>query len=740
MNLSKQLYSIILFIFTLIFVGNFTISINNFKSYLEIESKTKSQDTATLLGMNLKTLIQDKTDPEILSTISAIANRGFYKEIRLEDVEFKFSKNDLLKKYPEYKDFEIKNITIDKKDGELTSSKDDLSLENELLEIEGGDTLDDNSKNINYSFVPSSSFDQKILNISFTAYKDDNNIDLLTTIAIDKVLVKVTKNEKFDTVPQWFIDFIHIKSKESFSEISDGWKTSAIIYVSSNAGDAYSKLYQQAISTLYYSLISFAISFAILIVFLRLILKPLKEIDNLAKEISNGKFKKIDNIPWTTELKNVSLSMNNMSSKVEEIFKKSNDSAKRNRELLYYDPVTKLYNRRYLTLKIPDMIQIENKTGGGSILFIALDGAAVINQIVGRQKADKLFLELANSFHKICKNFDDRVIARVNGTEFTLMLPDCEADFASDIARRINRSFDKLLKAYDLISSEIFISIGIYRYNNNATTKELLISADNALSIAKSKENDNTHLYEEETNKNTLAKEQWREIFDRAIENNYFKLKFWSTINTKTKTVNYKVATFIIDDIKDNKKYFYGDFIAPALNLGLVSKIYIIILNKIFIENLSIFKSAGCSIRLPNEFLKENSSIHQLESLFKQYSKNINFELIFEISNTFAIHNIEITKSFVELFNKYNYSFGINSFAGESDDYTYLKTLNPKFIKSDCTFLLDQSYDAMNSLQIITESLSIDIIATLVNNSEQLDGLEKLNIFNIQGAITDKII
>ena len=121
MNLSKQLYIIILFIFTIIFIGNFTISINNFKAYLEIESKTKAQDTATLLGMNLKSLISDKSDPEILSTISAIANRGFYKEIRLEDVEFNFTKSTLLEQHSLYKEYDIKDITINKNDRKINN-------------------------------------------------------------------------------------------------------------------------------------------------------------------------------------------------------------------------------------------------------------------------------------------------------------------------------------------------------------------------------------------------------------------------------------------------------------------------------------------------------------------------------------------------------------------------------------------------------------------------------------------
>ena len=58
---------------------------------------------------------------------------------------------------------------------------------------------------------------------------------------------RLDRSIKFDYVPEWFINLIPIElRRERYSEISNGWTTSAIIYVSANAGDAYAKLYEQA--------------------------------------------------------------------------------------------------------------------------------------------------------------------------------------------------------------------------------------------------------------------------------------------------------------------------------------------------------------------------------------------------------------------------------------------------------------------------------------------------------------
>ena len=444
-------------------------------------------------------------------------------------------------------------------------------------------------------------------------------------------------------------------------------------------------------------------------------------------------------MPYTTEFKDVVQGMNTMVKKVEDIFNKGNEAAQRNRELLYNDPTTKLFNRRYLMLKLPDLIKEANRTNGGTIIFVALSGADIINQTLGRQKADELFLELANTFQTVSKEYDNRVIARVNGTEFTLMLPDCEANIATSIVKKINRAFTLLLGSNDIDHTKVFIDMGIYRYKPTTTIGDLLTRADNALSLAKAKEDENIHLFEDKDDENSMGKEQWRSIIEDSISNNYFSLKFWPTLNAKTKQTDHKVMTFTIDGGED-KQYFYGDFIAPAINLGLVSKMYIVTLRDLLTARHEELDGSICSIRLSNEFIKDPNAFSELSSLFTKHAKVLKFKLSFEVTDSFAIHNTVAVKSFVDLFAKYGFNFGINSFTGESSDFTYLKELTPKFLKADSAFLLDQSKDSMSALQVITDSLGIDIIATYVKTADELQRLQSMHINSVQGPITDTIV
>jgi diguanylate cyclase (GGDEF)-like protein len=67
----------------MIFSVNFILSINNIKDYLETESVTHAQDTATALGLALSPHLENKDNPMIETVINAIFDRGYYKQIRL---------------------------------------------------------------------------------------------------------------------------------------------------------------------------------------------------------------------------------------------------------------------------------------------------------------------------------------------------------------------------------------------------------------------------------------------------------------------------------------------------------------------------------------------------------------------------------------------------------------------------------------------------------------------------------
>lgn len=87
MSLSKQLLVLISLIFLIVFSVSFYLSMSHIRNYLEVESEIHVQDTATSLGLSLSPHMDDEQDPILLTMMNAIFDMGYYREMRLENVD-----------------------------------------------------------------------------------------------------------------------------------------------------------------------------------------------------------------------------------------------------------------------------------------------------------------------------------------------------------------------------------------------------------------------------------------------------------------------------------------------------------------------------------------------------------------------------------------------------------------------------------------------------------------------------
>ncbi|MBS97202.1 MAG: GGDEF domain-containing protein [Oceanospirillaceae bacterium] len=87
MTLAKQLLLLVSAMFLAIFAINFYTSLSNIRDYLQVESEVHAQDTATSLGLSLSPYILDQDDTILSTMVNTIFDRGYYLEIRLENID-----------------------------------------------------------------------------------------------------------------------------------------------------------------------------------------------------------------------------------------------------------------------------------------------------------------------------------------------------------------------------------------------------------------------------------------------------------------------------------------------------------------------------------------------------------------------------------------------------------------------------------------------------------------------------
>ena len=603
------------------------------------------------------------------------------------------------------------------------------------------DRLYEDAKNTASSLslsLGSANGDISMMSTMINANFDSGNYHHISLVDVDNELLyeRKSESEQLD-VPEWFSSITIIEAPIASANVSAGWSQVGILNVQSDVTYAYKQLY----TILKGLLISFSIIAVVGLIVLNLllvaILKPLKEVQKQAEAVIRNEFIIQEKIPYTKEFRNVVLGMNTMVSKVKAMFDKGNRELQRQKELEYIDPATKLKNRKYLIDKLPEFLKVDAVSKGGISMMISFTGVIEANEALGHKKVDELFNDIAELFRKETEDFEDLIIARMNGTEFSIFIPDCQSMQGLVLGETILGDSMFLIKQYELNTQETHLSIGLYEYNHTQSIGEVLSHSDNALAQAKFKEW-NIHLSKAEDSVEVMGKDAWRELLIDVIKRNNFKFVSWSVVNAQTKKTIHNVLSLNIK-VDEETTYYYGQFMAPANQVGLSDDIYKSVLNMLFKTPDSSFENETYSLRLPYAYLVHNNTYDEMKKLFSIHALTLPFKLIIEIPDKLASKNSELVQDYKRLFERYQIEMGIFEFIGESKDYQYLQDLRPIYIKGEPNYFIMQSEQTLSALRLITDSLGISLIATGVMTVETLEQLEAKEIHIIQGRVTEMI-
>ena len=531
----------------------------------------------------------------------------------------------------------------------------------------------------------------------------DTNEDIIYEVKKEIVL-----DEK--DMPSWFISLINIDEISAKSTISNGWNILGYIEIYNDRSIFYHQIYSIFYNLIFSLLICFTILLVILFYLFKYILKPLITIKKQADAVMKNEFIIEKKLPFTSEFKSVTLSINSMINKIENMFENTNNVLKQNKELLYFDEITKLNNRKYFMLKANDYLDKNNPNNNGFILAFSLQ-MDNINKTFGYIHTNEILHKLATLFKNSFEN-NSNLIARMNGSEFVILIPNIDENRVKSLA---NIFLDEVYKIENL---EDKINFGICKYANEEDLKNLLIKIDCV--ISQSKLHTEKEVYFLNNVEKYKAKEEWIKIINSSLKEDNFVLIYKDIIDLKSKKVSFKTIDFELN--YQNDKLSYQSFMASVLQLNKLNDIYLHIINKILKIKTNIDEKV--SIQIPHFFVEDlNNYLYLKEILEKNRGKN----LIFEIEEESLNKNFSNTLMYIKLFKEFDFEFAVYNFIANSDDYSYLKELKPLYIKMS-NYFLTESIQSLNILKILTQSLDIKLIATLVDENIDFSQLEELGI------------
>lgn len=555
-----------------------------------------------------------------------------------------------------------------------------------------------------------------------------------------KTLIERRLPVMIENVPSWFVNAITLETPQADALIMAGWNQAAKVYVRSHPGFAYSELWRTTARILLWFSVA-GIALAILMALaLRVLLAPLKRVEEQAVAICERKYVVQDSLPKTRELKSVVLAMNRMTNKVKAMFTEQARTAERLRDIAYRDVVTGLGNRSYFDSQLQERLDSDH-IAQGALFLIQVEGLKAINTQRGLEAGDQYLRNIATAITSITDKHADSAIARLTGGDFGVFFPEIAIEQVDRVAEAICHQIEAITVAD--MDDVVHANIGIVLHSSDEDMGVLMSKADSALRLAQRTLDTSWYIYQTVAGQeiNSLSRAAWREKIERALQDEKLCLYRQSvrSINDTEQVLQNEVFVRLIE--QTDQHIPAGLFMSLAEGANLASEI-----DKRMIER--VLEHATGNASLDSYTLNVSPrSLHDEPFTEWLYDRLIGFahpgKLMFECSETIVLQQGDAFRHFIDVLKGIGCAVGLDHFGRGFHDFGYLNSVRPDYVKIDAAYTRDlvKNQDKqffVSALCGVAHSLDVLVIAQAVENQQQLDMLRSLNVDAVQGYLMDQ--
>jgi len=475
--------------------------------------------------------------------------------------------------------------------------------------------------------------------------------------------------------------------------------------------------------------ILFILSLIILRLRLTRILKPLNEIAEHAKGIAERKFHKDMALPSTSELKDVVISINSMSTQLKKVFTTLDNEVDTLRKDSLVDRVSNLPNRQYLTGQLNSWL---SEPGYGGLILAKFDWLEEIHSKYGYQVRDETIKVLSETMQQQLPKVAESIIARIANNEFAFLITKGEqkqiTSYVQTLVRVINQ---EMSKAGCEPNSNFYLGVS-YR-EGDMKPSELLSQSDNALQQATKEEK--TIQWFDSKKQHKFSREEWRSKLTQAINNNRFIFQ-WQPIHKMDS--NDIIQREVYCRLKvDGQVLNAGVFMPYVELLSLGNELDKCILKSIVNNNILTKTHEPIAVNLTSDSVKDKK-FHQWLALFLQSSTNSQ-KIQFEIPESVVSSNLDECIALCETIKEYGSNFGIDQCGRRIGSLNYLQQIKPTYVKLDQSFSFynktEQNSELCRALVNVAKGLDIEVIVTAIEDEKQLANFRSLHPHGYQGFI-----
>lgn len=414
--------------------------------------------------------------------------------------------------------------------------------------------------------------------------------------------------------------------------------------------------------------------------------------------------------------------------------------------LAYYDAITGLPNRQYLTDKLNDLFaKRKNSEECSAVIFMDLDRFKVINDSLGHNVGDQLLRCVAAQLDYL-KN-DNILFARMGGDEFAFLLSDLGKN--REQAEKVISSFsESIIYACQQVKKaghhdiHITASLGASIFDSTCGSVETILKqADTALYRAKESGRNTFTLYQSEMQAVSDRRLEMEKALHHAAEFKLFELYYQPQVNDK----NGVIGAEALIRWKDENRGFISpaEFIPIAEEIGLIVDIGDWVLNEALSQVATWLKNGEwelswrMSINVSPIQFQQASFLPMLKNQLEKHGVPACC-VDLELTENMLLSDLPSCLEKMNAIKALGVHLSIDDFGTGYSSLKYLKLLPVDRLKIDQSFVRDLLTDKSDSAIVhaviaMAKALNMSVIAEGVETLDHYNCLRETDCFYYQG-------
>ena len=392
----------------------------------------------------------------------------------------------------------------------------------------------------------------------------------------------------------------------------------------------------------------------------------------------------------------------------------------------YFDELTGLPNRRLIEQSVGAIIHGgDDGEAGFALAFIDVDGFKSVNDFYGHNIGDGLLVQIAERVGAVLRPSD--MLARLSGDEFMLLIS--PAGDLDGLHQTIDAVAERLRQPFHIDGNEIFssASIGVSLYpRDGASYDALRANADRAMYRGKAVGTGTVQFFDSSIEHAAIEKSRLEQRLRLALRDRRVSCAYQPKVDVHAGRI-YGVEVLLRWMDEDGVIQPPGDFIALAIELGLMDELTYIVLDKTVdsIDRINAAFGEGASISL-NVAAKQAGDIRFMQALLDRIAETgFASRFILEITEEAFVAKSTFQESVLPLIRAIGARVSIDDFGVGYSSLSALADITADEVKIDRSFITNlhqrpRSQNILKAVEALSRSLGMEVIVEGLETFEEL--------------------